>query len=33
MAVGIKVSNLNQQDVIDGDVNIHVIKTIDGIPT
>jgi hypothetical protein len=33
MAVGIKVSNLTQQDVIDGDVNIHVIKTIDGIPT
>ena len=33
MAIGIKVSNLNQQDVIDGDVNIHVIKTIDGTPT
>lgn len=33
MAIGIKVSNLTQQDVIDGDVNIHVIKTIDGTPT
>jgi hypothetical protein len=33
MAIGIKVSNLTQQDVIDGDVNIHVIKNIDGTPT
>ena len=33
MAVGIKVSNLNQQDVIDGDVNIHIVKDVDGTPT
>ena len=33
MAVGIKVSNLTQQDVIDGDVNIHIVKDVDGTPT
>ncbi len=30
MASGIKVSNLTQQDAIDGNVNLHVIKEVNG---
>ena len=33
MAIGIKVSDLPLTDLIDGDVNIHVIKTVDFVPT